>query len=80
MPKLIDELMEIAFAEMRRRLPADRCTDDWQWNDKAFQFVILIGDGPNPIVTDPYRFCYDEDEEFAGTAIEQLYKWLDEWF
>lgn len=79
-PSLIDELMAMALNELRRRLPKDQCTDDWQWNDTAFQFVLLIGDGPDPIVTDPYRFCYDPDEEYAGTAEEQLYDWLDRCF
>lgn len=80
MPKLIDELMVIAMIELRERLPENMCTDDWQWNDKAFQFVLLIGDGSDSIVTDPYRFCYDPDEEYAGTAEEQLYDWLDRCF
>lgn len=73
----IYELMEFAQREMQARLLDDGCTDDWQWNDHCFQFVIIWNNGK---VTDPYRFCYDEDEEFFGTAEEQVLEWMDERF
>lgn len=71
---MIDELMELAMQEMQNRLPKDCCTDDWQWNDTCFQFVIIYADGR---VSAPYRFCYDTDEELCGTGVEQLMDWLN---
>ena len=73
----IYELMEFAQREMQARLIDDGCTDDWQWNDHCFQFVIIWNNGK---VTGPYRFYYEEDEEFFGTAKEQVLEWMDERF
>lgn len=68
----IYELMEFAQREIAARLEANDYTDDWQWNDKCFQFVVIWSDGK---VTGPYRYApYDED------AKEQLLDWLDERF
>ena len=70
----IYDLMELAMREMSARLSEDCFTDDWQWNDTCFQFVIVYDNGA---VSDPYRFCPDPDEAFYGSAVEQLMKWLD---
>lgn len=79
----MEELVEFAQKEMDRRF-ANRsgwCTDDWQWNDYCFQFVTQRWTvKPNSVdvkVFGPYRFIYDADEEFCGTAKEQVIKWLD---
>lgn len=74
------DLMKFAVRELYCRLGDDQFTDDWQWGDGCFQFVIVTGYGSDAKVSGPYRFCYDPDEEFCGTAKEQLMKWLDERF
>lgn len=74
-------LMSIAAEEINRRLSKNQFTDDWQWNDSCFQFVVCSGTNPfNFKISDPYRFCYDADEEWAGTAEEQLADWINRWF
>ena len=77
---MIEKLMKRAEEKLRRRLPKDWCTDDWQWNSKCFQFVLIKGSGMNACVTDPYRFCYRDDEELYGTGYEQLDEWIERWF
>lgn len=76
----IYELMEFAQREMTARLEEDGCTDNWQWNDRCFQFVVIWSDGK---VTGPYRFTPYHDAEYEdiwGTDKEQLITWLDERF
>ena len=79
MKRPMGDLMEIAQREMQARLISGY-TDDWQWNDGCFQFVVVWGFGPNAKETGPYRFTVYEDEELYGTAEEQLKEWLDERF
>ena len=77
----IYELIDIAEKELDKRLSDDEFSDDWQWNDNCFQFVVCTGTNPRNIqISDPYRFYYRDDEETYGTAEEQLDEWLDEWF
>lgn len=74
-------LMSIAEEEINRRLSKNQFADDWKWNDNCFQFVVCSGTNPfNFKISDPYRFCYDADEEWAGTAEEQLADWINRWF
>lgn len=78
----IEKLMEKARLEIEIRLGKDLFTDDWQWNETCFQFVVckINGNPMNARVSDPYRFCYDDDEEIFGTAEEQVAEWIDFWF
>lgn len=80
MNEMIDKLIVHAQKKIARRIPEDWCTDDWMWGNRCFQFVLVKGAGMNAKVTDPYRFCYREDEELYGTGIEQLDEWIDRWF
>ena len=74
------DLMEFAQREMQARLGESGFTDDWQWGDGCFQFVVVWD---NERTTGPYRFTpyYDaEYEDIWGTDKEQLITWLDERF
>ena len=72
------DLMEFTQRELQARLIMGY-TDDWQWNDRCFQFSVVWGFGPNAKAS-VYRFVPYEDEEFYGTVREQLVGWLDERF
>jgi len=78
----IYELMDTAKSKIERLLSKNEYTDDWQWNDTAFQFVVCkLGKDPmHTSMSDPYRFYYDPDEELYGTVEEQLDDWIDENF
>ena len=63
----------------RKNLPSklEGFIDDWQWNDRSFQFAVLDKQGN---ASDPYRFIYKDDEEFYGSAEEQVLEWIQEVF
>lgn len=77
---MIEDLLECIQKEINKRLPEDRCTDDWQWNNTCFQFVIISGEPPKEKISDPYRFCFDAEDVFERTVIEQVWDWIDRWF
>lgn len=66
----IYKLMEFA----KEHLPLS-IIDDWQWNDRSFQFVVLDKRGN---ASDPYRFIYQPDEDFYGPAEDQVLGWIEE--
>lgn len=78
----IYDLMDIAKEKIDDLLPNNMYTDDWQWNDRAFQFIICkLGKDPmHTIESDPYRFIYNSDEELYGSAEEQLDDWIKDRF
>jgi len=82
MEKNMERLMEIAQKELRNRLPEDKFADDWIWGETGFSFVICSYNEQNHNITehDSYTFYYDEDEEFFGSAEEQLDYWLNRQF
>lgn len=73
----IYELMDIAAEYLKKNLPENLYADDWSWGTNCFQFRLYKADIINDQGSDPYRFCYDEDDELYGTAEEQLADWLE---
>jgi hypothetical protein len=69
--------MEIAGKIMTAILPENIQTDDWMWNEHAFQFVLIQD---NYIITDPYRFIIDPNDVFERSEICQLKDWIYEKF
>ena len=88
----IYKLMDMAGKELNKRFtdldsiesPANEIyTDDWQWNDTAFQFSVFGLSGEHNQYTEnlgTFRFCYDAEDVFERSAEEQLMDWLDELF
>ncbi|MBO6272860.1 hypothetical protein J6O48_08800 [bacterium] len=82
----IEKLMEFAQKEINNRLGTYKYTDDWQWNDRCFQFEVLELIGieksgkPKEKSCGIFRFIPYADEEFYGTAEEQFINWMNERF
>lgn len=78
----IEKLMETAQKELSSVLPQDLYADDWRWGETGFSFVICSYNEQTHSITElkSYTFYYDEDEEFFGSAEEQLNYWLKTFF
>lgn len=76
----IYKLMEIAQEKVRERLTTNQYTDNWQWNERCFQFEVLETTESYEESYGTFRFCYDSEDVFERTAEEQLLDWINEWF
>lgn len=81
MEKNMERLMEIAQKELEK-LPQNLFADDWSWGETGFSFVLYSYNEQTHNITElkSYTFYYDEDEEFCGSAEEQLNYWLETFF
>ena len=81
MEKNMERLMEIAQKELEK-LPQSLFADDWSWGETGFSFVLYSYNEQTHSITElkSYTFYYDEDEEFCGSAEEQLNYWLETLF
>ena len=85
MEKNMERLMEIAQKELEKlpqTITLDLFADDWSWGETGFSFVLYSYNKQTHSITehDSYVFYYDEDEEFCGSAEEQLSYWLETFF
>lgn len=79
--------LDVAESKIRNYLKSRRTdstyyeVDDVSWGTDCFEIPIFKGDTQKPGKTyeiDKFRFCYDLDDVFERTALEQLHDAVDE--